>query len=79
MSTGRLFQRHGAGDLRESPVSIVNYLKRQLYVVKGIKIEITAKFRASRCPRFEDAKRIMSPKCARKVSGLFEKRTSAPK
>ena len=30
------------------------------YVVKGIKINITAKFRASRRLRFEDAKRIMS-------------------
>ena len=29
------------------------------YVVKGIKIKITAKFRASRRLRFEDAKRIM--------------------
>ena len=27
-----------------------------LYVVKGIKIKITAKFRASRCLRFEDTK-----------------------
>ena len=32
------------------------------YVVKGIKIKITAKFRASRCLTFEDTKRIMSPK-----------------
>ena len=31
------------------------------YVVKGIKIKITAKFRASRCLTFEDTKRIMSP------------------
>ena len=31
------------------------------YVVKGIKIKITAKFRASRRLRFEDTKRIMSP------------------
>ena len=30
------------------------------YVVKGIKIKITAKFRASRRIRFEDTKRIMS-------------------
>ena len=29
------------------------------YVVKGIKIKITAKFRASRRLRFEDTKRIM--------------------
>ena len=34
------------------------------YVVKGIKIKVTAKFRASRRLRFEDTKRIMSPgKC----------------
>ena len=31
------------------------------YVVKRIKIEITAKFRASRPLRFEDTKRIRSP------------------
>ena len=31
------------------------------YVVKGIKIKITAKFRALRRLRFEDTKRIMSP------------------
>ena len=37
-----------------------------LNLVKGIKIKITAKFRASRRLRFEDATRIMSPK----VSGL---------
>ena len=31
------------------------------YVVKGIKIKIPAKFRASRSLRFEDTKRITSP------------------
>ena len=31
------------------------------HVVKGIKIKIIAKFRASRRLRFEDTKRIMSP------------------
>ena len=31
------------------------------YVVKGLKIKITAKFRVSRRLRFEDTKRIMSP------------------
>ena len=31
------------------------------YLVKGIKIKITAKFRASRRLRFEDTKRIISP------------------
>ena len=51
------------------------------YVVKGIKITITAKFRASRRLSFEDTKRIMSPemrpKCARKVSGLSRNRPVA--
>ena len=32
-----------------------------LYVVKGIKIKITAKFRDTEHLRFEDTKRIMSP------------------
>ena len=32
------------------------------YVVKGIKVKITAKFRASTRLRFEDTKRIMSPR-----------------
>jgi len=32
-----------------------------LYIVKGTKIKITAKFRASRRLCFEDTKRIMSP------------------
>ena len=44
------------------------------YVVKGIKIKITAKFRASRRLRFEDAKRILSPERRRKVSGLSRNR-----
>ena len=43
------------------------------YVVKGIKIKITAKFRASRRLRFEDAKRIMSPEIRPKRFGTFEK------
>ena len=41
------------------------------YVVRGIKIKITAEFRASRRLRFEDTKtENCQPKCARKVSGL---------
>ena len=44
------------------------------YVVKGIKIKITAKFRASRHLRFEDTKRIMSPEIHPKSFGTFEKR-----
>jgi len=43
------------------------------HVVKGIKIKITAKFRASRRLRFEDTKRIMSPKIRLKSFGTFEK------
>ena len=44
------------------------------YVIKGIKIKITAKFHASRRPRFEDTKRIMSPEIRPKLFGTFEKR-----
>ena len=43
------------------------------FVVKGIKIKITAKFRASRRFRFEDTKRIMSPEIRPKSFGTFEK------
>ena len=43
------------------------------YVVKGIKIKITAKFRASRRLRVEDTKRIMSPEIRPKSFGTFEK------
>ena len=42
------------------------------HVVKGIKIKITAKFRASRRLRFEDTKRIMSPEIRPKSFGTFE-------
>ena len=44
------------------------------YVVKGIKIKITAKFRASRLLRFEDTRELCHPKYARKVSGLSRNR-----
>ena len=44
------------------------------YVVKGIKIKITAKFRASRRLRFEDTKRMMSPEMRPKSFGTFEER-----
>ena len=47
------------------------------YVVKGMKIKITAKFRASRRLTFEDTKRIMSPEMRPKSFGTFEKQ--APK
>jgi len=43
------------------------------YVVKGIKIKITAKFRASRRLSFEDTKRIMLPEMRPKSLGTFEK------
>ena len=36
------------------------------YVIKGIKIKITARFRALRRLRFEDTKRIMSPEMREK-------------
>ena len=36
------------------------------FVVKGIKINLTAKFRASRRLRFKDTKRIMSPEMRQK-------------
>ena len=44
------------------------------YVVKGIKMKITAKFRASRRLRFEDKRRIMSPEMRPKSFGTFKKR-----
>ena len=43
------------------------------YVVKGIKIKITSKFRASSRHRFEDTKRNMSPEIRPKSFGTFEK------
>ena len=48
------------------------------YIVKGIKIKITAKFRASRRLRFEDTKRIMAPEIRPKSFGTFEKQAPAP-
>ena len=42
-------------------------------VVKGIKIKITAKFRASRRLSFEDTKRIMSPEMRPRSFRTFEK------
>ena len=43
------------------------------YVVKGIKIRITAKSRASRRLSFKDTKRILSPEMRPKSFGTFEK------
>ena len=48
------------------------------YVVQGIKIKITAKFRASRRLRFQDTNRIMSPEMGPKTFGTFEKRAPGP-
>jgi len=48
------------------------------YVVKGIKIITTAKFRAPRRLRFEDTKRVMSPEMRTKSFGTFEKHLLAP-
>ena len=42
-----------------------------LHVVKGIKIKVTAKFRASRRLRFKDTKRIVTRNAAEKSSGLW--------
>ena len=42
-------------------------------VVKGIKIKITEKFRATRRLSFEDTKRIMSPEMSLKSFGTVEK------
>ena len=49
-----------------------SFCKASFFIVSstGRKIKITAKFRALRRLRFENTKRTMSPKCARKVSGL---------
>ena len=44
------------------------------YVVKGIKIILTAKFRASGRLRFEDTKKTMSPEMRPKSFGTSEKR-----
>ena len=49
------------------------------YVVKGIKIKITAKFRASRRFLFEDTKIIMSPEMCPKSFGTFEKQAPGPR
>ena len=43
------------------------------YVLKGIKIKVTAKFRASRRVSFEDTRRIVSPEMRPKSFGTFEK------
>ena len=49
------------------------------YVVKRIKIKITAKFRASRHLRFEDTKRIMSHEMRPKSFETLEKRAPGTK
>ena len=49
------------------------------YVVKGTKIKITAKFRASRRFHFEDTKIIMSPEMCPKRLGTFAKQAPGPR
>ena len=48
------------------------------YVVKEIKIKVTAIFHTSRCLRFEDTPRIMSPEMRPKSLGTFEKQAPGP-
>ena len=48
------------------------------YVVKEIKIKITAKFRASRRLCFENTKRIVAPEISPKSFGTFEKQAPDP-
>ena len=49
------------------------------HVVEGIKMKMTAKFRASRRLCIEDTKRTMSPEMRPKSFGTFEKRASVKK
>jgi len=49
-----------------------------LFVAKGIKFKITARFRASKHLRFQAFKELCHPKCARKVSGLSKLEKWAP-
>ena len=46
------------------------------YLVKGLKIKISAKFQASRRLRLDDTKRSMSPEMRPKKFGTFEKRAT---
>ena len=48
------------------------------YVIKGIKVKVTAKFRASRRLRFEDTKRIIARNTAGKFSRLSRNRHQLP-
>ena len=48
------------------------------YVVMGIKVKVTAKFRASRRLRFEDTKRIIARNTAGKFSRLSRNRPQLP-
>ena len=77
-----------AGPFLESPENLFGlekpFVKPQLahfvrlvfsYVVKRIKIKVTAKFCASRRLSFEDAKRIMSPEMQRKNFGPRRRNT----
>ena len=48
------------------------------YIVKGIKIKITARFCDSKCLRFEDTKSIMTAEMRPKSFGTFEKQAPGP-
>ena len=50
------------------------YSVKLVHVVKGIKMNIWTKCRASRSLRFKDTKRIMPPEMHRKVPGLSRNR-----
>ena len=55
------------------------FCKNGLFIIaKGIKIKITAKFRASRRLRFKDTKRIMSSDIRPKSLWTLEKRAPGP-
>ena len=62
--------------IRKTPTRL--FYEAGLFPVKGIKIKITSKFRASRRLCFEDTKRIMSPEMRPKSFGTFEKRAPVP-
>ena len=49
-----------------------------LQLVKGIRIKITVKFRASRRLRFEDAKKIVTRNAPEKSSGLWRNGPQEP-
>ena len=71
----RKFQKHfgpGKSFVKVRPAYFVKLVFT--YVVKGIKIKITAKFRSSRLLHLEDTKRIISPEMRPKSLGTLKKR-----